>query len=305
MGDIAVVAICSHGDVQVRRDPETDTLEPLLCSIPEDMDIVILNTVPPAVPNLLPPTMKPFIDTIVKGSRNFNSRSSIEQMKEIVASTREELIEIDEQPELVAAEVLGKNTEYSEDEEVLAYFWKPDMLYSMLSSDSGIPPLNKELLRENSSVFASGERRYDWRINLLPKGGAAIDLMVELNPIVAALKDTDTRDEFSVTSMQALIDYLYARGVRKAIFYDFSCSVIRRKAYGVTPREERFIAYNEARRLRTGIEFVAEVGRTKQTEPRKASAKTRGKTPGKDTKGGRRKKRIIQRRTKKIYRYCK
>lgn len=304
MSDIAVVAICSHGDVQVREDPATGRLEPLICIIPEDMDIVILNTVPPAVPNLLPPTMLPFIDTIVEKTKKFNSRSTIDQMKKMVQSARDELVEIDEQPQLVAAEVFGKNKEYTEDEEVLAYFYKPDMLYSILSSDRGVPPLNKELLRENSTVTASGDERFDWRINLLSKVGPPIDLMETLNPNVTSLRDTATRDEYSVTSMQALINYLYERGVRKAIFFDFSCSVIRRKEHGVTPREERLIAYNEARRLRTGIEFVAEVGTTTEAAPRKASAKAKAK--GKSKKeGGRRKRHTRRRRTKKIYRYYK
>ena len=303
MSDTAVVAICSHGDVQVRIDSETMTLEPLVCTIPEDMEIVILYVVPTAAPNLLPPAMKPFVDTIIRGTSSFNSDSSIEDMKEIVASIKDELVEIDELPKLVAAEVYAKNTEYSEDEEVLAYFRKPDMLYSMLSSDSGISPLNKELLRENSTVTTSGDKKYDWRINLLQKGGESIDLMAILNPNVSSLRNTDIRDEFSITSMQALINYLYKNGVRKTILFDFSCSVIRRKKYAVTPREERLIAYNEGRRrLRPIIEFAGEVGTTSEAAPKKAKRKAKGKS---EKEGGRRKKHTRRYRTKKIYRYYK
>ena len=62
----AVLVITTHGDVQVRKSKKMNMTEDVVTfEIPEDMNIVALEAVPPSIPNLLPPkNVAPFVKII-------------------------------------------------------------------------------------------------------------------------------------------------------------------------------------------------------------------------------------------------
>jgi len=279
---VAVLAISTHGDIQVRFNNEGIS-EPIRYNIPDDMEIISLQVVPPSVPNLLPPKYtRPFMNIIKKETENFNEETTVEEMKTMVENIKTELIKLDEQPGEIENEIRKKNLEYLEDGEIMAYFHSKDKLYE-INNYKKYPPFDKEYLREN--VLTTDNTRspfiYDWKINNLNtnhtplniynvkgqplpinqlKGKqptvvcpisnvhrCKIDLMIDLNPIVESLRQTRTRETFTVTNLSNIIDFLHSKGIKKVILIDFSCSVIRNKTSGINSRGERYLAWIHSR----------------------------------------------------------
>jgi hypothetical protein len=165
----------------------------------------------------------------------------------MVENIRAKLVEMDDQPEEIEEEIRQKNPEVLEDEEIMAYFHSKDKLYE-ISNYKEQPPYNKEFLREN--VLTTNNTRspflYDWKINLLTSN-PPMDLMLEVNPIVASLRNSKYREVFTVSYLSDVIKYLRKKGIKKIILIDFTCSVIRNKIYGVTSRAERYLAFLHSR----------------------------------------------------------
>ena len=136
-------------------------------------------------------------------------------------------------------EFKNRNPEYIEDEEVVAYRLHDDSMYSIHDYSLEIP-LDKEFLRANIDVFDKpSNERYDWKITLLSDSNEP-DLMNTLNPTITALRTSETKKDNSITYFSKIIEYLRKIGKKKVIIVDFSCSVIRRRLYGVSPGQERY-----------------------------------------------------------------
>jgi len=250
--NVAVLAITTHGDIQVRIDNRDGIAKPILIEIRPDMEVVGLQVVPTSVPNLLPSrNIKTFINIIKEDTSTFNEDSTIESMREMVEQSKQRIIPLDDQPNEIVQEVRKNNTNYTSDAEVMQYFYHLDLLYNVKNYKL-IPRhinYNKEFLRENNHLNQDTRSRafYDWKINLLnavDRSGnpISVDLMDLLTPNVTALRGANTRDEFSVTNLSSVLEFLYMRGVRKVIIMDFTCSVIRNKLAGVDARAERYLA---------------------------------------------------------------
>ena len=243
----AVIVITSHGDIQVKssKNPnETEEVEKY--RFPRDMTIVSLNAVSPSVPNLLPPkNVAPFVKIVRDNTSIFNGRTSKKDMKNIVKIIREQILEMDDQPEDARTQVHSGNTYYTNDGEIMAYHYHShELLYKIKTYTNGMI-YNKEFLRENSLVKP---RSSNWKINLLNSGPTTDeDLMDTLNPSVTSLRSASTRSVNTVTRMKNIIEELHNRGVRKLIIIDLSCSVIRKNLYGLTRRGDRNIALQSRR----------------------------------------------------------
>jgi hypothetical protein len=258
-GNVVVLAITSHGDIQIEynlldsSEPSYTIVEPVKFSIPGDMEVIGIEVVSPSVPNLLPPkNTRPFMKIIKDLTSGFNNDSTVEEMTSMVTEIKNRIRDLDDQPYDVIDQFRQKNTYYTEDEEVRAYFYHTDLLYR-INNYKRIKPFNKQYLRENKLI--KNDKRsphfYDWKINVL-NSDTETDLMSVLNQRVGSLRTSSTRDEFTATRLNKVIDYLYNKGVRKVILVDFSCSVIRKKMAGVSEREERYIALRHNRTRRGG-----------------------------------------------------
>ena len=256
-GNVAVLAITSHGDIQIEYNlldtpaPSYSIIEPVKFLIPGDMEVIGIEVVSPSVPNLLPPkNTRPFMNIIKNITSEFNQDSTVEQMNTMVDEIITSLIELDDQPYDVVEQFRQKNTEYTEDKEVRAYFYHTELLYRK-NNYKEIQPFNKQYLRENDLVTDNkrSSHFYDWKINVL-NSVPETDLISLLNQRVGSLRSAASRKEFTVTRLNKVIEYLYNNGIRKVILVDFSCSVIRKKMNTVTEREERYIAlqHNKTRR---------------------------------------------------------
>jgi hypothetical protein len=127
----------------------------------------------------------------------------------------------------------------------MAYHYHSHELLYRIKSYSNRLVDNKQFLRENNLVKP---RSSNWKLNLLNSGPTTDeDLMDTLNPSVGSLRSARTRDEYTVTRLETIIDELYSRGIRKLIIIDLSCSVIRKKQSGITRRGERNVALTEIR----------------------------------------------------------
>jgi hypothetical protein len=237
---IAVIVITTHGDIQVRENKKNKTYEPLTMNPIRDMEIISLNVVTPGVPNLAPSEIvETGINIIKEETQNFNNSTDKNDMIEIVERMKVRLIENDTQPEEVENEFKNRNPEYIEDEEVVAYRLHDDSMYSIHDYSLEIP-LDKEFLRANIDVFDKpSNERYDWKITLLSDSNEP-DLMNTLNPTITALRTSETKKDNSITYFSKIIEYLRKIGKKKVIIVDFSCSVIRRRLYGVSPAQERY-----------------------------------------------------------------
>ena len=243
----AVLVITSHGDIQVRSSKNPNESEEVeKYRIPNDMTIISLNAVSPSIPNLLPPkNVAPFVKIVRDNTAGFNEDTSKKDMKSMVKKIREEIIEMDDQPEDARTEVHSGNTEYTNDGEIMAYHYHShELLYKIKTYSNGLI-LNKEYLRENSLIKP---RSSNWKINLLNTGPTTDeDLMDTLNPSVTSLRSARTRSVNTITRMKSIIELLYGRGVRKLIIIDLSCSVVRKGEYALTTRGDRNIALTALR----------------------------------------------------------
>jgi len=274
-GNVAVLAITSHGDIQIEYNlldssaPSYSIIEPVKFTIPYDMDVIGIEVVSPSVPNLLPPkNTRPFMNIIKHITSGFNEHSTVEQMNSMVDEINTRIRELDDQPYDVVEQFRKKNTDYTEDEEVRAYFYHTELLYRK-NNYKVIQPFNKEYLRENNLITDNkrSSHFYDWKINVL-NSVPETDLMSVLNQRVGSLRTATSRDEFTVTRLNKVIEYLYNNGIRKVILVDFSCSVIRKRMDEVTKREERYIALQHNRtRVRGGRR------RKNKTKPSKKTRK--------------------------------
>lgn len=253
-GNVAVLAITAHGDIQVEYhldnpiQPTYNIVTPVRFEIPDDMEIIGIEVVSPSVPNLLPPkNTLPFLKIIKEETSGFNENTTVDEMTAMVSSIKNKLSDLDDQPYDVINQFRQKNTNYTEDEDVRAYFYHTDLLYR-INNYKVINPFNKEYLRENKLITNNKRSRnfYDWKINIL-NSIPEIDLMSVLNQRVESLRSSSSRSEFTITRLQKIIEYLHNKGIKKIILIDFSCSVIRRKTSGVTEREERYIALEHNR----------------------------------------------------------
>jgi uncharacterized coiled-coil protein SlyX len=258
-GNVAVLAITSHGDIQIEYNlldtlaPSYSIIEPVKFSIPDDMEVIGIEVVSPSVPNLLPPkNTRPFMNIIKRITSEFNQDSTVEQMNSMVDEINTSLSELDDQPYEVIEQFRQKNTDYTEDKEVRAYFYHTELLYRK-NNYKEIQPFNKQYLRENNLVTDNkrSSHFYDWKINVL-NSVPETDLISVLNQRVGSLRSSASRNEFTVTRLNKVIEYLYNKGIRKVILVDFSCSVIRKKMDSVTEREERYIALQHNRTRRGG-----------------------------------------------------
>jgi hypothetical protein len=146
----AVIVITSHGDIQVKssKNPnETEEVEKY--RFPRDMTIVSLNAVSPSVPNLLPPkNVAPFVKIVRDNTSIFNGRTSKKDMKNIVKIIREQILEMDDQPEDARTQVHSGNTYYTNDGEIMAYHYHShELLYKIKTYTNGMI-YNKEFLRD-------------------------------------------------------------------------------------------------------------------------------------------------------------
>jgi hypothetical protein len=250
--ETAVLVFTTHGDVQVRssKNPElTEEVEKY--RIPEGMEIVSLNAVKPGVPNMLPPkNVKPFIRIVRNTTEDFNDETEKKQMKEMVKQIKQQIFELDDQPGEVATEVNKKNTNYTDDEETMAYHrTSHEFLYSIRTYTNGIIT-NKEFLREDKLLYKEdydGEHlkleSSNWKLNLLNTNVKTDeDLMDTLNPNAGKTRVSHEREGYTITRLGNVIDILYSRGIKKVIIIDLTCSVIRKKQQGVDGRLVRAIA---------------------------------------------------------------
>lgn len=247
----AVLVFTTHGDIQVRnsRNPElTEEVDDFV--IPEDMEIVILNAVSPGVPNLLPPkNIAPFVRIVRNATSHFNSRTSIKQMKTIVQTIKNQIMERDDQPGNVAKEIRSANELYTNDGEIVAYHNRShEFLYKISSYTNEQRLPNKEYLREDKLLYKNGENKKiknsNWKLNLLNSSVETDeDLMDTLNPNAGKLRTASLREGNTTSRLETIINELYNRGVRKLIIIDLTCSVIRKKQSGITDRGERNIAF--------------------------------------------------------------
>lgn len=243
---ISIVAITTHGDIQVyenktnKINKKIKTYEPVTMNPISDMEIISLNVVTPGVPNLAPSEIvETGINIIKEETQDFNNSTDKNEMIEIVERIKVRLIENDTQPVEVENEFKNKNPEYIEDEEIVAYRLHDDSMYSI--HDYSIEmPLDKEFLRANIDVFNKPiNERYDWKITILSESNEP-DLMNTLNPTISALRYSETKKDNSITYLSKIIEYLRKNGKKKVIIVDFSCSVIRRGEYGISPTQERY-----------------------------------------------------------------
>jgi len=250
--ETAVLVFTTHGDIQVKnsRNPElTEEVEKY--RIPEGMEIVSLNAVKPGVPNILPPkNVAPFIRIVRDKTAGFNDVTNKKEMKEMVKEIKKEIFELDDQPGEIAAEVNKKNTNYTDDEETMAYHHSSDaFLYGIRTYTGGIIS-NKEFLREDYLLYKKnyeGEtaelKSYNWKLNLLKTNITTNeDLMDTLNPNAGKTRVAHMRKGYTITRLGNVIEELNKRGIKKVIIIDLTCSVIRKKQEGVTSRTERSIA---------------------------------------------------------------
>jgi hypothetical protein len=250
--ETAVLVFTTHGDVQVSSSKNPDLTEEVeKYRIPEGMEIVSLNAVKPGVPNMLPPkNVKPFIRIVRNATEDFNDETEKKQMKEMVKQIKQQIFELDDQPGEVATEVNKKNTNYTNDEETMAYHrTSHEFLYSIRTYTNGIIT-NKEFLREDKLLYKEdydGEHlkleSSNWKLNLLNTNVKTDeDLMDTLNPNAGKTRVSHEREGYTITRLRNVIDMLYSRGIKKVIIIDLTCSVIRKKQQGVDGRLERAIA---------------------------------------------------------------
>lgn len=263
--ETAVLVFTTHGDIQVRnsRNPElTEEVDDFF--IPEGMEIVILNAVSPGVPNLLPPkNVAPFVRIVRNATSHFNSRSPMKEMKEIVQTIKNQILERDDQPENVAKEIRSANELYTNDGEIMAYHNRShEFLYKIKTYTKGTKSLipNKEYLREDKLLYKindNGEKikikNSNWKLNLLNSDiSTDEDLMDTLNPNAGKTRNASSREGNTTTRLETIINELYNRGVRKLIIIDLTCSVIRKKQSGITDRGERNVALTLIKEQSTG-----------------------------------------------------
>lgn len=244
--EIAIIAITTHGCIQVYKDKQHDILEPIRMDTITGMEVISLNVVTPSVPNLLPTEVVDSAIRIVKDEttpEKFNNSTTKENMVKIVGKIKNELKKIDTQPQEVEIEFKNKNTEYTNDEEIVAYRQHIDSMYTIYDYSTRTP-LNKQFYRANNDTLG---KMYDWKIILLSNENEP-DLMEELHHNISALRNTTTRKENSIIYLSDIINYLRKKGKKKVIIVDFSCSVIRRCEYGVEPSDERYIRLKEVRK---------------------------------------------------------
>uniref|UniRef100_A0A6C0JEP1 Uncharacterized protein n=1 Tax=viral metagenome TaxID=1070528 RepID=A0A6C0JEP1_9ZZZZ len=250
--NVAILAITTHGDIQVRIDNRDGIAKPLLIQIRHDMEVVGLQVVPTSVPNLLPSkNIGAFVKIINEDTVTFNADTPVEEMTAMVEHSKDRIIPIDDQPKEIVEEVRKRNVNYTSDAEVMRYFYHTDLLYNVKNYKL-IPShinYNKEFLRENNHLNQNTKSSafFDWKINLLngidrSGNSISVDLMDILTPNVTALRGANTRDEFSVTTLHDILELLYSRGVKKVIIMDFTCSVIRNKVAGIDQRAERYLS---------------------------------------------------------------
>jgi hypothetical protein len=255
-GNVAVLVITTHGDIQVKYNSikeipsyKKKVIEPEIFDIPEDMEIIGLEVVPPTVPNLLPPSStRPFIKIIKSQTEKFNEHSTTENMIDMVNSIKKILIKLDNQAKEVEEQIKRKNTEYTDDEEIRAYYYHKALLYRVFNYKQ-TTLYNKRFLRENNLI--TNDKRslkyFDWKLNIV-NSEPYIDLMSELNPSIAGLKSVNTRSTFTATNLNKVIKYLHNKGIKKLIIIDLSCSVIRNVNRGVSSREERYVLNTDTRK---------------------------------------------------------
>jgi hypothetical protein len=244
--EIAIVAITTHGCIQVYKDKEHDIFEPIRMDTITGMEVISLNVVTPSVPNLLPTELVDSAIRIVKDEttpEKFNNSTTKENMVQLVGKIKNELKKNDTQPQEVEIEFKNKNTEYTNDEEIVAYRQHIDSMYTIYDYSTRFP-LNKQFYRANNDTLG---KMYDWKIILLSDENEP-DLMEELHHNISALRNSKTRKENSIIYLSDIINYLRKKGKKKVIIVDFSCSVIRRGEYGVEPPEERYIRFQEVRK---------------------------------------------------------
>ena len=248
----AVLVFTTHGDIQVRSSRNPELIEEVeKFRIPHGMTIVALNAVKPGVPNMLPPkNVAPFVKIVREATYDFNDATKKKEMIEMVKKIRQEIFELDDQPDEIAKEVNKKNTAYTDDEETMAYHHSSDeFLYRIRTYTSGILS-NKEFLREDKLLYKKNYegqpvqlQSSNWKLNLLNTNvNTDEDLMDTLNPNVSKIRQRHEREGFTITRLENIIGELNKRGVKKIIIIDLTCSVIRKKLAGVTARTERSIA---------------------------------------------------------------
>jgi len=243
--EIAIVAITTHGCIQVYKDKKHDIFEPIRMDTITGMEVISLNVVTPSVPNLLPTEVVDSAIKIVKDEttpEKFNNSTTKENMLKLVGKIKNELKNNDTQPQEVENEFKNKNAEYTNDEEIVAYRQHIDSMYTIYDYSTRFP-LNKQFYRANNDTLG---KMYDWKIILLSEENEP-DLMEELHHNISALRNTNTRKENSIIYLSDIIDYLKKNGKKKVIIVDFSCSVIRRGEYGVEPSQERYIRFQEVK----------------------------------------------------------
>lgn len=250
--ETAVLVFTTHGDIQVRKSKTHGrTEEEEKFTIPEDMEIVSLNAVKPGVPNMLPPkNVSPFIRIVRDATIGFNNNTEKKEMKEMVKQIKQEIFELDDQPGEIAVEINKKNTNYTDDDETVAYHHSShEFLYGIRTYTKGVIT-NKEFLREDNLLYKKDYDRNpvklqssNWKLNLLNTNVKTDeDLMDTINRVAGRTREAHARQGYTITRLENVIRELYGRGIRKVIIIDLTCSVVRNKQAGVTSRAERSIA---------------------------------------------------------------
>lgn len=251
--ETAVLVFTTHGDIQVRNssNPElTEEVDDFF--IQEDMEIVILNAVSPGVPNLLPPkNVAPFVRIVRNATSQFDNRTPMEQMQRMVQTIKNQIVERDDQPENVAKEIRSANELYTNDGEIVAYHNRShEFLYKITSYSNELKRFipNKEYLREDKLLYKKGENKKiknsNWKLNLLNSSVETDeDLMDTLNPNAGKTRNASSREGYTTSRLETVLNELYRRGIRKLIIVDLTCSVIRNKQSGISNRGERNIAF--------------------------------------------------------------
>jgi hypothetical protein len=235
----AVLVITTHGGINVEIE-ETGVLQPVTTDKPEDMDIVLLQTAVCGVVNMLESDKVNEFTQVIRDTikeSDFNNETTQTEMVNIAETIKTKLMQIDDQPAVVAKEIYSKTPGYIDDDETMDYLHHSNKMYNVYS---GKTLIDKEFSRANE---LTNPNSLDWKVNLLRQLDnreiSYEDLMVTLNPNITKLRNSDERKQPSILSMYKIISELQRRGISKVIIIDLTCSVIIQNVSETTTRHFR------------------------------------------------------------------
>jgi hypothetical protein len=212
----ALVVVTCHGRIPVNR---TDNVlnEPDKFAIPKNMKVIKMSSVAPGVCNITSPKdIDTFISTILKNQTEMieglqNPEEYIKELVNLYKSIEKETVE----------EIFNEGSVSDEVENTIrnTYKYHHDKGYKIIKyNNENEFMINKEYLRNNKKEQNSSE--WDYGIFCLNARGSP-DLMREILEI-RTYADTDT-----IVSLEQILYFLDANGVKETILIDLSCSNLK------------------------------------------------------------------------------